>query len=76
MVSGLMGSEGCTRSPMYPRCIGDASANHWRRRGEIGLHFEPHCRCIGDAARCSDPVYFEPIWDAYIRCPDKSLVRC
>eukprot|EP00959_Pyramimonas_sp_CCMP1952_P188292 3937670-Pyramimonas_sp.AAC.1 len=39
------------------RCSGDASAKN------VALHIEPHPhrRCIGDAARSSDPTYPDPI---------------
>eukprot|EP00959_Pyramimonas_sp_CCMP1952_P254280 5311990-Pyramimonas_sp.AAC.1 len=37
------------------RCIGDVGAK------QIGRRVEPHRRCIGDAARSSDPVYSDPI---------------
>ena len=56
-----MGSVDRAESPMHPRrrrCIGDVSVE------KIGLHIEPHRRCIGDAARSTDPMYFDPIWAA------------
>eukprot|EP00959_Pyramimonas_sp_CCMP1952_P124424 2601544-Pyramimonas_sp.AAC.1 len=67
-----MGSEDRAASPIHRRFIADAAAMHRRRRGgigaigveKVGLHIEPHRRCIGDAVRSSDPIYSDPIQEA------------
>eukprot|EP00959_Pyramimonas_sp_CCMP1952_P451419 9451500-Pyramimonas_sp.AAC.1 len=63
MGSEHMGSKDRAASPMhrrcnYRRCVGDVDAKR------IGLDIEPHRRCIGNAARSSDPIDSDPILEA------------
>eukprot|EP00959_Pyramimonas_sp_CCMP1952_P136413 2854622-Pyramimonas_sp.AAC.1 len=62
-----MGLEVCAESPMH-REVGAKN---------IGPRIETHRRCVGDAARSSDPIYSDPIWEAQIthRLPHYAGVR-
>eukprot|EP00959_Pyramimonas_sp_CCMP1952_P318429 6663222-Pyramimonas_sp.AAC.1 len=68
-----MGPEDGSASPMHRRCIrrcgsmwspicfmSTSPMHRPRRRGLAGAS-PMHCRCIGDAARSSDPIYSDPI---------------